>query len=209
MPDGVIVAAAFAAAYLIGSVPFSFVVARVVSGVDLREVGIGTVSGSGVGVAAGFWPMALAGLLDIGKGALAVLPLAGSRPMAAAVAGGFAVVGHNWSPFLRAAGGRGISVAIGVCAVLAWPGALVLLAGLAVGKLLHHTALGSVVSQAALPPVLAVTDGGVGLVVGLAAVVPMWAKRVLGNRPPDDPSPSVYLFRWLYDHDPDDGAGRP
>jgi glycerol-3-phosphate acyltransferase PlsY len=209
MPAGVIVAAAFAAAYLIGSVPFSHVVSRVVSGVDLRDVGIGTVSGSGVGVTSGFWPMALAGLLDIGKGALAVLPLAGSRPMAAAVAGGFAVAGHNWSPFLRAAGGRGISVAIGACAVLAWPGALVLLAGMAVGKVFHQTALGSVVSQAALPPVLAVTDGRVGLVVGLAAVVPMWTKRVLGNRPPAERSFRVFFFRWLYDHDPGGEAGRP
>jgi glycerol-3-phosphate acyltransferase PlsY len=207
MPDAVIVAAAFAAAYLIGSVPFSYVVARAVAGVDLRDVGIGTVSGSGVGVSAGFWPMALAGLLDIGKGALAVLPLAGSRPMAAAIAGGFAVVGHNWSPFLRAAGGRGISVAIGVCAVLAWPGSVVLLAGLAIGKVFHHTGLGSVISQAALPPVLAVTDGRLGLAVGLAAVVPMWAKRIVGNRPPADRSVGVYLFRWLYDHDPGEASG--
>ncbi len=58
-------------AFLVGSIPFSYLMARAVSGVDLRRVGTGTVSGTGVEVTSGFWPMAVAGVLDIGKGAAA------------------------------------------------------------------------------------------------------------------------------------------
>jgi glycerol-3-phosphate acyltransferase PlsY len=206
--DAVLAAAALVGAYVLGAIPFSYLVARAASGVDLRSFGTGTVSGSGVGEAAGFWPMAVAGLLDIGKGAAAVLPVAGSRPMVAALAAGAAVAGHNWSPFLRHAGGRGISPAIGAAAVLAWPGALVLLAGLAFGKLARHTSVGSFVAQAALPAVLAVTHESVGLVLGLAVVLPMWAKRVTGNRPPERRVWRILLYRLVRDHDPTGRSGR-
>jgi glycerol-3-phosphate acyltransferase PlsY len=205
MADTAVVAFAVVFAFGVGAIPFSYLVARWVAGADLRAVGSGTVSGSGVGEAVGFWPMAGAGLLDIGKGAAAVLPLAGTRPVVAAIAAGAAVIGHNWSPFLHRAGGRGISPAIGSAAVLAWPGALVLLAGLALGKLARHTSVGSFAAQAALPPVLAITDGTVGLVLGIAVVLPMWVKRVMGNRPPEPRAWRVLLYRLVRDHDP---AGR-
>jgi len=205
MDDAAVAALAVVFAFGVGAIPFSYVVARLVSGADLRTVGSGTVSGSGVGEAAGFWPMAVAGLLDIGKGAAAVLPLAGSRPVVAAVAAGAAVTGHNWSPFLRRAGGRGISPAMGASAVLAWPGALVLLSGLALGKLGRHTSVGSFVAQGLLVPVLAITHGTVGLVLGIAVVLPMWAKRMAGNRPPQRWAGRVLIYRLVRDHDP---AGR-
>lgn len=188
-------------AFLIGSIPFSYLIARLSSGTDLRRVGKGTVSGTGVGVSSGFWPMAAAGLLDIGKGAAAVIPMAGDHPLLAALGAGAAAVGHNWSVFLRGAGGRAISVALGATLLLAWPGAVVLALGLGIGRLFRQTGLGSFVAQAALPAVLAVTDGGVGAVLGGAVVAPMWLKRVLGNGPPQERRPGVYLRRLLFDND--------
>jgi glycerol-3-phosphate acyltransferase PlsY len=50
-----------ASAYLAGSVPFSGLAARLVAGVDLRDHGTGTVSGTGLYEVAGFVPLALAG----------------------------------------------------------------------------------------------------------------------------------------------------
>jgi len=188
-------------AFLVGSIPFSYLVARMSSGADLRRVGNGTVSGTGVGASSGFWPMAAAGLLDIGKGAAAVIPMAGDHPLLAALGAGAAAAGHNWSIFLRGAGGRAISVAGGAALVLAWPGAVVLALGLAIGRLFRQTGLGSFIAQAALPGVLAVTDGGVGAVLGGALVAPMWFKRVLGNGPPQERRPAVYLSRLLFDND--------
>jgi len=145
--------------------------------------------------------MALAGLLDIGKGATAVIPMAVDRPLLAAVGAGAAVAGHNWSIILGGAGGRGISTAGGALAVLAWPGTVVLALGLAIGRLFRQTGLGSFIAQAALPGVLAVTDGGVGAVLGGAVLVPMWLKRVLGNGPPEGRRARVYLSRLRVDND--------
>lgn len=192
---------ALVAAYLVGSLPISFLVARFASGTDLRTFGNRTISGTNVGLSSGFPAMAVAGLLDIGKGALAVLPVA-SRPGWAAAAAGCAVIGHNWSVFLVGAGGRGISPGIGASAVLAWPGAVVLVLGLVVGKLTRHTSLGSFVAQAFLPAVLWWTHGSDGAWLAVALLVPMWVKRMVGNEPPAAGyRPVVVLYRLARDHD--------
>ena len=141
-----------------GSVPFSNIAARFVSGVDLREFGGGTVSGTALYRVAGFWPLAVAGILDVTKGAVGPL-LAGDRTAVAAVAGGLAVVGHNWSPFLRGAGGRGVAPALGALLVTAWPGAVLLLVGLLAGKFFRNTGMGGFVAELALTPVLAIWGG--------------------------------------------------
>lgn len=207
--QALVAAGYLAGAFVVGSIPFAYLTARAVSGADLRRVGTGTVSGTGVGRVSGFWPMAASGVLDIGKGAAAVFLMAGSRPLLAAFGAGAAVAGHNWSPFLGGAGGRGISVALGACLTMAWPGAVVLSLGLAVGRLFRQTGFGSFVAQVALPAALALSAGwpatvadpvtGAGL--GAALVAPMWAKRLLGNGAPRRRRPAVYLSRLLFDND--------
>ncbi len=192
--------------FAVGSVPTANLFARASRGVDLREVGSGTVSGTSLYRVAGFLPLAAAGILDIAKGALGPLLAGTGRPVLAALAGGAAVAGHNWSPFLRGAGGRGIAPALGALLVNAWVGAVLLLAGLTVGRLVHHTGLGSLVAELSLTPVLALTDGRDGVIAGLAIAVPMLAKRVVGNsRPVTGPGRGrgrVYLHRLLFDNDP-------
>jgi glycerol-3-phosphate acyltransferase PlsY len=190
------------AAFLIGSIPFSNIAALLTRGVDLRGVGNGTVSGTGLYRVAGFGPLAAAGVLEIGKGAVGPLLVGRDRPAAAALAAGLTVAGHNWSPFLRGAGGRGISPAVGALGVVAWPGAALLLAGMAGGKLARRTAPGTLLAQLALVPVLARTKGRAGALAGAAVLAPMLAKRLLGNEPPAGPHPGrVYLARLLHDRD--------
>jgi glycerol-3-phosphate acyltransferase PlsY len=188
--------------FLAGAVPFSNLAARRLRGVDLRRVGTGTVSGTALYQVAGFGPLAVAGLLDVAKGAAGPL-LVGRRRPAAALACGLAVAGHNWSPFLGGAGGRGLSPAMGALAVVAWPGTALLLAGLAAGRLAGETALGALAAQAGLVPLLAATRGRRGLFAGIAVLVPLLAKRLAGNAPPSPGSrpAQVYLARLLYDRD--------
>lgn len=188
-------------AYLLGSLPFSYVIARLVSGTDLRRLDSGTVSGTGVGRSSGFWPMAVAGIADIAKGAAAVFPMAVERPWLAALGGGAAAAGHNWSIFLRGEGGRAISAALGSTLVLAWPGTVVLGLGMGVGRLFRQTGLGSFISQAILPGVLALTHGATGALLAGALVMPMWLKRLLGNGRPQRERLRVYLSRLLLDND--------
>jgi glycerol-3-phosphate acyltransferase PlsY len=193
--------ASIALGFVAGSVPFSNLVAKRRAGVDLRNVGSGTVSGTGLFEVAGAGPLVVVGLFELAKGAIAPL-LAGRRhPFTGALAGAAAVAGHNWSPFLGGAGGRGISPAIGALLVTAPAGSGVLLAGLALGKLAGETALGSFIADLVLVPVATRVHGRKGGMAALAVLAPIVAKRLMGNGPPLRPVPNVYLHRLVFDRD--------
>ena len=144
--------------FLSGSVPFSNIAARSVRGVDLREVGGGTVSGTALYRVAGFWPLAVAGILDVTKGAIGPL-VAGDRTVVAAIAGGLAVAGHNWSPFLRGAGGRGVAPALGALLVTRGRARSCCWSGCSPGRFFRNTGMGGFVAELALTPALAVWGG--------------------------------------------------
>ena len=190
-----------AVAWLAGAIPFSNLVARQARGVDLRTVGTGTVSGTSLYRVAGFGPLALAGVLDVAKGAVGPALAGRDRPVRAALAAGAGIAGHNWSPFLQGAGGRGLSPALGATLVAAWPGTVVLLAGLVGGRLAHHTGLGSFVAILALVPVLAATRGRDGALLVAAVAAPLLVKRLAGNRAPATATTDIYVSRLLYDRD--------
>lgn len=193
-----------AAAWLAGSIPFSNLIARARANTDLRHVGSGTVSGTSLYTVAGFGPLAVAGVSDVAKGATGPLLAGPERPALAAMAGAAGVAGHNWSPFLEGAGGRGISVAMGALAVHNWPGTAVLAVGLAGGRLARQTGLGSFVAELALAPTLAWRRGRSGALAGGLIAGFMLAKRVVGNRPPETRDWRTYGHRLLYDRDPTD-----
>jgi glycerol-3-phosphate acyltransferase PlsY len=184
-----------------GSIPSSQIAARLKADVDLRDVGSGTVSGTSLFRVAGFTPLAISGIADIMKAMVGPLLAGRKRPVLAAVAGGVAIAGHNWSPFLRGAGGRGFAPSLGALGVNAWPGVPVMLGGLVAGKAARQTGLGGFVAQCALVPVLTRTHGKRGTLVALCVIAPMWAKRLLGNEPPKEPTLRVYGARLLFDRD--------
>ncbi len=108
--------------YLIGSIPFSYLVARAFGVGDVRLVGSGNVGATNVLRTAGKPAGALAFVLDAGKGALAaelaivLLPRDHLLPAVAAVA---AVVGHMYPVWLRFRGGKGVATGFGAFASLA------------------------------------------------------------------------------------------
>ena len=190
-----------AGAYVLGAIPFSNVAARLLRGVDLRSVGGGTVSGTALHRVGGFGPLIVAGTLDVAKGAVGPVLAGANRPLAAA-AGAMAVAGHNWSPFLRGAGGRGISPALGALLVNQWQGAVLLLLGVTAGRVAGRTSLGAFVAYVGLVPALARIGGRDAAVAGAAVLIPIFAKRVLGNRPPAGPDRGrILLNRLIHDQD--------
>lgn len=193
-------------AFVVGAVPSSNLIARRVKRVDLRRVGTGTVSGTALYREAGFGPLVAAGLTDIAKGAVGPLLAGRQRPALAAAAGGAGVAGHNWSPFLGGAGGRGLSPAMGALLVVDWTGTVMLLAGLAAGRLARHTGLGAFAAQLAVLLVLTARRGPHGALAAAAIVAPMLGKRMLGNAPPPRRRPADYLHRLLYDSDPESAS---
>lgn len=186
--------------WVAGGVPYSNIVARVVAHVDLREVGSGTVSGTGLFEVAGMVPLLIAGSADVAKGALGPL-LAGDDFVAAAASGIAAVAGHNWSPWLAGKGGRGLSVALGATAVIAPRATGVLATSMALGRMLNHSGLGSAVGIAAIPAAASMGRGPKGVVFGLGLVVVMFAKRLSGNAPAPANTAAAYLRRLVFDND--------
>ncbi len=189
------------AGFLAGSIPWSNLVARRVAGVDLRRVGSGTVSGTGLFAVAGFGPLALAGVMEVTKGAVGPLLAGSERPRLAAAAGAAAVIGHNWSPWLRGAGGRGLSPALGALGVTAPAASATLLGGMAGGRLIRQTAIGSLVAELAAVPVARRTRGPAAGWAAAGVVIPMMIKRLAGNKRPAPGSTAPYLWRFLLDRD--------
>lgn len=194
--------AVLAASYLAGSIPFTNLGARRLRGVDLRDVGTGTVSGTGLYQVAGFTPLALIGCAELAKGAAGPLLARRRGARLAALAAGAAVAGHNWSPFLGFQGGRGVSVALGASLATFPEGAAVLGAGLGGGRLARRSGAGCALAITALPAVLMKRRGREGLLLGTCLAAPLTVKRLAGNRPPPVRDLRHYAYRYLFDSDP-------
>jgi acyl phosphate:glycerol-3-phosphate acyltransferase len=190
------------AAFAIGAIPFSNLVFRLVKKDDLRRTSSGTVSATSVYRLVGAGPFAASMLLDMGKGALAVSLAKRHGPAVTALAAGLAVTGHNWSPFLRGAGGRGVLPGAGALLMADPRGAALLAGGIAVGRLGRNTALGCFAGEILLVPVLSSGRGRNGAMLGWALLGPMVVKRLLGNaRPTTGPLWRVYGTRLFFDCD--------
>ncbi|MDO3409596.1 glycerol-3-phosphate 1-O-acyltransferase PlsY [Saccharibacillus sp. CPCC 101409] len=118
---------AIAAAYLLGSVSFSVLFARLFKGIDIRQHGSGNAGATNTLRVLGKGPAILVLALDICKGILAVWLgrwLAPDYEWTPALAGLAAVVGHNWPLYFHFRGGKGIATTIGMLSTLCFPPAL-------------------------------------------------------------------------------------
>ncbi len=113
--------AAILICYLSGSIPCGYIVARLY-GIDVTASGSGRTGGTNVLRAAGPLAAAVTVLGDMLKGLIPVYLLAqAGLPLAAAAGGVAAVLGHNYSIFLRFRGGVGAGTAVGALAGLSFP----------------------------------------------------------------------------------------
>lgn len=131
--------------YLFGSIPFSLFVGFMF-GKDIRKEGSGNVGGSNLGRACGKKAFALGFLLDLSKGAVAVLiaNYFGVNPL---LAGAAAIIGHTFPVFLKFKGGKGVATAFGfVCAYTFWGAMFAIVVFLIVLKLSKFVSLSSIVA---------------------------------------------------------------
>lgn len=204
-------------AYLVGAVPTAYLIGRLAKGVDIRSYGSGNVGGSNVWNHVGKGWVVPLGLFEVlVKGASSIWigeHLLGLERTSAllVVAPLLAVVGHNWSVYLKFQGGRGIAVACGTLLALAplLLGAFILIA-LAGWAATRSSGFWVLISLALLP-VWAVFVGDPPVISwycgGLVALVV--AKRLLSNLtalPADLPRKKVLLNRLFRDRDVDDRA---
>ena len=145
-------------AYLLGSIPFGYLLVRIFRKQDIRATGSGNIGATNV-ARSGAKGLGLATLaLDLGKAWLAVflaqrLGAALPNPYDLAVAAGIAaILGHVFPVWLGFRGGKGVASGLGVFLALTWPSALCILAVfLVVFFLTRYVSLASIVAAAAFP----------------------------------------------------------
>ncbi|MGH7416030.1 MAG: glycerol-3-phosphate 1-O-acyltransferase PlsY, partial [Candidatus Rokuibacteriota bacterium] len=142
------------AAYLIGSIPVGFLVARATGGTDIRRSGSGNIGATNVLRALGTGPALLTLVGDIVKGYLAVRTARAIGPEAWAAAGGAvaAIVGNCWPVFLAFRGGKGVATGLGAfLALVPWAVAPAAVLWLAVTAVSRYVSMASVVACLSLP----------------------------------------------------------
>lgn len=143
------------ASYFLGSIPTSHLVSKLVTGVDLRELGSRNLGATNVYRVLG-WGFAIpVGVFDVVKGYVPVAmfaPRVGPDPWIAVVLGVAAVVGHVFSVFVRFRGGKGVATATGAVLALA-PAALAvsLLVWILTLAITGFVSLGSILGALAFP----------------------------------------------------------
>ncbi len=147
-------------AYLLGSIPFGYILVRLFTGADVRAQGSGNIGATNV-ARTGKKGLAIATLfLDALKGFVAVwtafqlftdVTLA-TRYSLAAIAALFAILGHMFPIWLKFKGGKGVATGLGVFVALAPKSVLIVLAAfLVIVVLTRYVSLGSIVAAALFP----------------------------------------------------------
>lgn len=142
--------------YLIGSIPNGLLIGKMLYNVDLRQFGSKNIGATNAFRTLGLWPAFWVFFTDATKGVIAVYlgGLLVGTPIALLLGGIVAIIGHNWSIFLKFTGGRGVATGLGVIAVLVPKITVVIfLIWAIIVYLTRYVSLASIVS-AVLVPVL-------------------------------------------------------
>ena len=140
--------------YLLGSVPFGIVIARLFGLGDLRQIGSGNIGATNVLRTGNKFAAFLTLVLDIGKGAIAVgiTYLLTDAPFAMLATGFWAVMGHNFPIWLKFKGGKGVATTLGVLTATAWPVGLAAIGTwLATAAIFRYSSLAALIALAATP----------------------------------------------------------
>jgi glycerol-3-phosphate acyltransferase PlsY len=150
--------------YIIGAIPFSYILGKLFKGIDIREYGSGNVGATNLIRSVGKLPGLIALLLDALKGFIVVIFAAGffyrpaalpSLPLFKCMLGLAVVFGHIWTVFLKFRGGKGVATAIGVFIGLA---PLAMAFGLCIWGLsaliFRYVSLSSIIMAISLPVIM-------------------------------------------------------
>ena len=168
--------------YFLGSIPSGWLAGRWLKDIDLREIGSGSTGATNVLRHVGKGPALIVFLIDVGKGAAAVLiaRALGLGDWIQVLAGLTALAGHIWPVWLGFKGGKAVATGLGLFLGLAWPVGLASFGVfLAVFSLSRYVSLASVLAAISLPLLMAAgTDSNANLVVALVAMLlVLWRHR--------------------------------
>ena len=142
-------------AYLLGSIPFGFLIVRWQKGVDVRSTGSGSTGATNVMRNLGIIGFVVTFILDVGKGTFAVLlasRLTSGNARWIALSSVAAILGHCFPVWLKFRGGKGVATGVGVFIALApVQVVLVLLIFAITVAIWRYISLGSIAGTAAFP----------------------------------------------------------
>jgi glycerol-3-phosphate acyltransferase PlsY len=157
----IFIAAFITASFLIGSIPFGYVISKKAAGIDIQSIGSGNIGSTNVGRFVGRRASLITQCLDITKGLLPTLaallitsyhssiPVNQNFPLVVAMA---AVCGHDFTPWLAFRGGKGVNTTLGATILLAPASTLAsVLIYFIVVRISRYVALGSLGIGLALP----------------------------------------------------------
>ena len=168
--------------YLMGAIPSGYLAGRWLKGIDLRDCGSGSTGATNVLRNVGKGPALVVFLIDVGKGALAVLlaKSVGLSDWLQVLTGLAALAGHIWPVWLGWKGGKAVATGLGMFLGLAWPVGLACFGlFMAVISIFRIVSLSSVVAAISLP-VLMVLSGGSSayvMVAFVASLMVLWRHR--------------------------------
>lgn len=160
-------------AFLIGSIPTGQLIAKG-KGIDLKKKGSGNIGATNVLRTAGKWPALFTLIGDMAKGAAAVMlgRYFGAGPLQTGIIGVFAILGHNFSVFLKFRGGKGVATSIGVLSVYSpQTGLFTIIIWLMTVLVSRYSSLGALVSFGILPLSISILDTSEKLPVALLITV--------------------------------------
>jgi glycerol-3-phosphate acyltransferase PlsY len=141
--------------YVLGSIPFGYLLVRARSGGDVRAMGSGNIGATNVARTAGMSIGVATLLLDAGKGYFAVWlaeHFSGGNIRIMMYAGLAAILGHVFPVWLKFSGGKGVATALGVFLMISWAAVAAAVAVFAIVVLFwRYVSLASVSAAAALP----------------------------------------------------------
>jgi glycerol-3-phosphate acyltransferase PlsY len=168
-------------AYLIGSIPFGVVLAKIFRLPDPRTIGSGNIGATNM-LRTGNKKVALLTLvLDAGKGAAAVMLAAQlhDTPSTLALAALSAMLGHMYSPWLKFNGGKGVATMLGgALAISFYVGLVFCAAWLAIFLITFYVSLASIAALIAIPvAALFLLNPAAAILLAIASAIAIYKHR--------------------------------
>lgn len=165
--------------YLMGSVPYGMVLARVMGLGNLRDIGSGNIGATNVLRTGNKTAAALTLVLDAAKGAVAVLlARALAAEDAALLAALAAMLGHCYPVWLKFRGGKGVATFLGIMLALAWPvGLACCLAWLVAAATTRISSMGALAAASSSTIFMVVLGYGYMLVLGIVLTILLFLRH--------------------------------
>lgn len=152
-----IIALVAVVSYLIGSVNFSILISKAISGKDIRESGSGNAGATNMLRTHGKKMGVLTLLLDVLKGIIAIIiamivdkNIGANTGILSYIAGVCVILGHNFPLYFGFKGGKGVATSLGVVLMLDWKvGLIVAVCAIAIMAVTRYVSLGSILGGAA------------------------------------------------------------